>query len=82
MSVMDVINELDRGDVNEEQLGRILRELKEQGMNVEYYFVNSQKLWQTVITCGNDLQYYGSGKTLTMALANGLSDWFQEYDCE
>lgn len=82
MAVIDIIKELDKDGIDEEQVGRILRELKENGMSVEYYFVDSQKLWQTVITCGNDLQYYGSGKTLALALSNGLSDWFLEYDCE
>lgn len=82
MAIIDVINELDKDNVNEEQIGRILRELKENGIGVEYYFVDRQKLWQTVISCGNDLQYFGSGKTLALALSNGLSDWFMEYDCE
>lgn len=82
MAIIDIINELNKDEINEERIGQILRELKENGMSVEYYFVDNQKLWQTVITCGNDLQYYGSGKTLTLALSNGFSDWFLEYDCQ
>ena len=82
MAIIDVIQVLENDLLDEEQIAKVLRELKEAGMVVDYYFVDSQKLWQVVIATGNDLQYFGSGRTLALALANGLSDWFLEYDCE
>ena len=82
MAIIDVIQVLEKDDLNEEQIAKILSELKKDGMVVDYYFVDHQKVWQTAISCGNDLQYFGSGRTLSLALANGLSDWFAEYDTQ
>ena len=82
MAIIDVIQVLENEQLDEEQIAKVLRDLKESGMVVDYYFVDCQKLWQVVIATGNDLQYFGSGRTLALALANGLSDWFLEYDCE
>ena len=82
MAIIDVVQVLEKDDLNEEQIAKILGELKKDGIVVDYYFVDRQKVWQTVISCGNDLQYFGSGRTLSIALANGLSDWFAEYDTQ
>ena len=82
MAIIDVIQVLENDQLDEEQIAKVLRELKEAGMAVDYYFVDSQKLWQVLISTGNDLQYFGSGRTLALALANGLNDWFLEYDCK
>ena len=82
MAIIDVIQVLENDQLDEEQIAKVLRELKEAGMVVDYDFVDNQKLWQVVIATGNDLQYFGSGRTLALALANGLNDWFLEYDCE
>lgn len=82
MAIIDVIKVLENDDLNEEQIAKILSQLKRDGLFVEYYFVDRQKLWQVVIAAGNDLMYFGSGKTLSLAVANGLSDWFAEYDTQ
>ena len=82
MAIIDVIQVLEKDDLNEEQIAKILSQLKSEGLFVEYYFVDRQKLWQVVIVSGNDLQYFGSGRTLSLAVANGLSDWLAEAETQ
>ena len=61
-------------NLSESEIGSILRDLKGEGINAEYYFVDRQKLWLAIISIGNDLQYFGSGLTLASALSNALDD--------
>ena len=78
MAIIDVIKVLENDQLDEEQIAKVLRDLMDAGLVVDYYFVVNQKLWQVVIAYGNDVQYFGSGSTLILALANGLNDWYQD----
>ena len=80
-TVLDIIIELDQ-EPNEQRLGEILQELADNNMSVANEWNDVNKMWASSITCGNDLTYYGAGKTLAAAVEDALGDWFADYDCK
>lgn len=83
MAIIDVMQKLEKSaPMSEDQIAEIIQQLSDNGMVIDYYFVDVQKLWQVVAKTGNDLQYFGSARELQLALADCLFDWFRDYDCE
>ena len=80
-TVLDIITELDQ-EPNEQRLGEILQELSDMNMSVANEWNDADKMWTSLIATGNDLTYFGAGKTLSTAVADALADWFADYDCE
>jgi len=80
-TVLDIMTELDQ-EPNEQRLGEILQELSDMNMSVANEWNDADKMWTSMISCGNDLTYCGAGKTLSTAVADALADWFADYDCE
>lgn len=80
-TVLDIITELEQ-EPNEQRLGEILQELSDMNMSVANEWNDADKMWASLIATGNDLTYFGAGKTLPAAVADALVDWFADYDCE
>lgn len=81
-TVQNIIEDCRSPTLDEEKLGKLLRELEEKGYNVVSEWIDSRSMWDVQIFPGNDLTYCGEGKTLVEALASALDDWFADYDCE
>ena len=80
-TVLDIITELEH-EPNEQRLGEMLQELSDMNMSVVNEWNDADKMWESSIAVGNDLTYFGAGKTLPAAVADALADWFADYDCE
>ena len=81
-AIIKIIADLQRPELNEEQLAKLLNEIEEHQMTVTTSFSVNTELWTAQLTTGNDLFYCGEGRTLPAAIADALNDWFQDYDCE
>ena len=56
------------------EINSIISSLAEIGVIVDYYFIEYHMTWQTVVSIGNDLHYFGSGRSLAKAIIDGLQD--------
>lgn len=76
LPVQDIIAELKSKHLDEQDLGALLNRWEnEKKVSLSFFFDSKERLWESCLTVGNDLLYFGNGATLQQSLIDSFEDY-------